>query len=137
MDYQIVNINKIEQQGKGLLSFIEANRDVEFEIKRLYYIYEVPQGEIRGYHAHKRLKQLLFCPHGEININIDNGWEIESVLLDDPSKGLIIKEGIWRTMEFITEGAVLCVVASEYYDESDYIRTYDEFIEHVKGGYWK
>lgn len=136
MKYKIINFNKIIQQKKGYLSFFETNKDVEFDIKRIYYIYEVPQGESRGYHAHKNLKQILFCPFGRIDIGLDDGINKITISLDDPAKGLIINEGVWRTMEFIDENSILCVAASEYYDEYDYIRDYNEFINMVKAGYW-
>ncbi len=131
----IINIStKINETG--ILSFFESQKDIPFDIKRIYYITNVKKNDIRGHHAHKQLKQLLFCPYGEIEIMLDNGYKKENILLDNPSKGLIIESGIWREMEWLIDNSVLCVAASEYYDENDYIRNYDEFKRLVEGGYW-
>jgi len=137
MRISITEFKSFIDQEKGGLTFFEGLNDIPFEIKRVYYIYNVPAGENRGYHAHKHLKQMLFCPFGKINIVLDDGEMKEEILLNEPSKGLIIHEGIWRHMDFLEENSVLCVVASEYYDECDYIRDYGEFIGLAKGGYWK
>lgn len=121
---------------KGSLSFFEANNDILFDIKRVYYIYRVPADVKRGGHAHRNLSQMMFCPYGQIRIILDDGDSIEEVLLTNPSKGLIISNGIWHEMIWKKDDSVLCVAASDYYDEDDYIRNYDEFIELVKEGYW-
>ena len=118
----------------GALSFFEAERDVDFEIKRVYYITGAPQGTVRGGHAHKKLKQLLFCPYGRIEITLDDGKRKSTYLLDDPSKGLLVESLYWRTMRWLEDDSVLCVAASGYYDESDYMRSYDEFLRYLKGG---
>ncbi|MPN53468.1 TDP-4-oxo-6-deoxy-alpha-D-glucose-3,4-oxoisomerase [bioreactor metagenome] len=128
------NIKNIEL---GRLSVIEACKDIDFEIKRIYYITEVPVGTIRGHHAHKKLKQVLFCPYGEIEIVLDDGHLQEKVVLDSPEKAVVVCDGIWRTMRFVKNNSVLCVAASEHYDEEDYIRDYDDFIQMVNKGYWK
>ncbi len=135
--YYTVELTNHYDQEKGRLTFFESRRDIPFEIKRIYYINSVPQGAIRGHHAHKNLKQMLFCPFGKIRIVLDDGKMKHSVLLDTPTRGLVIGDGIWRTMEFLTDNAVLCVAASDYYDENDYIRDYNEFINYVESGYWK
>lgn len=118
----------------GALSFFEAERDVDFEIKRVYYITGAPKGTVRGGHAHKKLKQLLFCPYGRIEITLDDGKRKSVYLLDDPSKGLLVESLYWRTMRWLEDDSVLCVAASEYYDESDYMRSYDEFLRYLKNG---
>ena len=132
MDYSLINIKTISADCMGALSFFEGTHDVAFEIKRIYYIHDVPKGVQRGGHAHIRLRQILFCPYGSIEIILDDGVEKCSVLLDDPGKGLIIGPGLWREMIWHQENAVLCVGASEYYDEKDYIRDYDDFLRYVK-----
>ena len=119
------------RSGTGSLSYLESWKDLPFSILRVYYIYEVPKGIKRGGHAHKKLKQILFCPYGRIEIIMDDGFGRESVLLDRADKGLIILPGIWREMRWLTEGSVLCVAASMYYDESDYIRDYSEFQKYI------
>jgi dTDP-4-dehydrorhamnose 3,5-epimerase and related enzymes len=116
----------------GTLSFFEAERDMDFAIKRIYYITNVPKGSMRGGHAHKKLKQLLFCPYGKIEITLDDGTTKSKYLLDDPSKGLIVDSIYWRTMLWLEDNSVLCVAASEYYDESDYIRNYSDFLRYLK-----
>lgn len=130
-----INIKTITDSMKGSLSFFEANKDVPFDIKRIYYIYQVPVGIKRGGHAHRELSQMLFCLYGQIKIVLDDGTKKEEVILDEPSKGLIISKGIWRDMIWEKDNSVLCVAASDYYDESDYIRDYDEFIKYVEEGY--
>ena len=125
--YSTISIRTALTPGAGALSFFEANHDIPFEIKRIYYIYNVPQNTQRGAHAHKELKQLLFCPYGSVKILLDDGREKTEVILDTPDKGLIITPCIWRDMVWLQENSVLCAAVSDYYDESDYIRNYDEF----------
>lgn len=128
----IIPIRTIEAgENLGALSFFETGQDIDFEIKRIYYITQVSKGIERGFHAHKNLKQVLFCPHGKIEILLDDGEKVERVLLDDPSKALVIYPTIWRTMTWKTDDAVLCVCASEIYDECDYIRDYNEFKKYI------
>lgn len=116
----------------GGLSFLEAERHIPFNIRRVYYIFDVPAGSRRGFHAHRELQQVLICIHGSCKIMMDNGTEQETVLLDNPSEGLLIENTIWREMYDFSPGAVLLVLASHYYDEADYIRDYDEFLAFVK-----
>ena len=120
----------------GFLSFFESNKDIPFEIKRIYYTYNVPVNTKRGMHAHKELNQVLWCPYGEIEVILDNGREKKNYLLNSPDKALLVGKGIWREMLWKKENSVLCVAASEYYDENDYIRDYNEFLKYVKEGYW-
>lgn len=136
MKRYILKINTRKTPLMGSLSFFEANKDIPFDIKRIYYIYQVPNGVQRGGHAHLTLSQILFCPYGQIRVVLDDGIKKEEVILDEPSKGLIIPSGIWRDMIWEINNSVLCVAASNYYDESDYIRDYGEFKKLVKGGYW-
>jgi len=124
-------------QDLGSLVFFEANRDIPFAFKRVYYTYGVKEEVVRGHHAHKALEQLLICVYGAIEIMCDNGEKKEYAMLDDPAKGLYVGPGIWHTMKWLKDDSVLLVLASEYYDESDYIRDYDEFIRLVKEGFWK
>jgi len=121
----------------GFLSFFEANKDIPFEIKRIYYIYNVPKDVKRGMHAHKTLQQLLWCPYGEIEIELDDGKEKNKYLLDSPEKALLVLKGYWHNMVWKKENSVLCVAASDYYNDKDYIRDYNEFLRLVKEGYWK
>lgn len=119
----------------GSLSFLEGEKDIPFPIRRVYYIYQVKEGERRGFHAHKKLQQVLLCVHGSCKILLDDGTERRSVELNDPNVGLFIGPSTWREMYDFTSDAVLLVLASEYYDEADYIRNYDDFINYIAGGY--
>ena len=130
--FKLVNIKTISADGNGQLSFFEGKHDVPFDIKRIYYISGVPAGKKRGYHAHKKLKQLLFCPYGEILITLDDGERRISHLLNDPSEGILIESALWREMLWLKKNSILCVAASEYYDLNDYIRNYDQFLEYKK-----
>jgi len=116
----------------GHLTPIEGNIDIPFGIKRVYYITRVEEGTIRGYHSHRKLHQVLICLNGSIKIRLKNPNEEEIVELSDPSVGLYIGPYIWREMFDFTEGSVLLVLASENYDETDYIRNYDFYLEEAK-----
>lgn len=129
---KIININTIPTVDAGELSFFEAERDVDFDIKRIYYISKVPEGIRRGFHAHKELKQLLFCPYGKIQLLLDDGHKREEITLSDPSVGVVINHPVWREMLWIEKNSVLCVAANDYYKTEDYIREYFEYKEYVK-----
>lgn len=116
----------------GSLSFLEAERHVPFPIQRIYYIYEVADGARRGFHAHKNLRQVMICIHGSCKILLDNGTEKEIVPLTRASEGLVVEGVIWREMFDFSPGAVLMVLASEYYDEEDYIRDYNKFMSYLE-----
>ncbi len=118
---------------RGQLIAIEAMKDLPFEVKRVYYIYDTLANVRRGFHAHRNLQQILICVHGSCMIHLDDGTDTAEVLLDKPYEGLYIANDMWREMYDFSEGAVLLVLASEYYDEADYIRKYEDFIELVKG----
>lgn len=130
MDYKLIDF---EEHGdeRGSLVAIEENRDIPFDVKRVYYIFENAKNVRRGFHAHLKLKQVLICVSGACKIHLDNGTETAEVLLDNPRKGLIIESNMWREMYDFTPGAVLLVLASEYYTEDDYIRDYEEFLKYV------
>lgn len=108
-------------------------KDIPFNIARSYWVYDVPGGESRGGHAHKRLKQFIVALSGSFIVNLDDGYNKRSILLNHPYQGLEIETGIWRTLDDFSSGAVCMVLASEPYDESDYIYDYDEFLAYVKG----
>lgn len=112
---------------RGQLIALEEYKDFPFSVKRVYYIYDTLQDVVRGHHAHKCLKQILICVHGSCKIHLDNGHETCEVALDTPTKGLFIANDMWREMYDFSPDAVLLVLASELYDESDYIRDYDDF----------
>lgn len=127
-DCKIIDIRRYTD-NRGYLSVIEAETDVPFEIKRVYYLYNVPE-VARGAHAHKVLQQLLVATSGSVHITLDDGHEKKTFILDKPWKGLQIVPGLWRDMTDFSGGAVLMVLASEHYQEEDYIRDYDEFLKY-------
>lgn len=115
----------------GALTFIEGEHHIPFAIARVYYIYQVTPEKVRGHHAHKELEQYLMCVHGTCTVVLDDGIEKETVVLDAPNKGLYVGSNVWRTMEF-SQDAVLLVLASQPYEEPDYIRDYGEFLAYVQ-----
>ncbi|MEH8221894.1 FdtA/QdtA family cupin domain-containing protein [Aeromonas veronii] len=114
---------------RGALVALEANRQIPFDIKRVYYIYGTVQGVARGFHAHKALKQVAICLKGSCRFVLDDGNERVEVLLDNPAQGLLIESFMWREMYDFSEDCVLMVLADQLYDELDYIRDYAQFIE--------
>lgn len=128
-DAKIIDIPKIEDR-RGNLSVVEEFKNVPFHIARAYWLYDVPAGAMRGGHAHKRLKQLLIALSGSFTVTLDDGYEKRKILLNRPYQGLLIETGIWRTIDDFSSGAVCLVLASELYDESDYIYDYEEFLKY-------
>lgn len=115
----------------GQLVALEEGKDIPFSIKRVYYMYDTIPNMVRGKHAHKKLEQILVCICGSCKVMLDNGREKKEVFLEKPYEGLYVSNDIWREMYDFSEDAVLLVFASELYDESDYIRDYDEFLRLV------
>lgn len=124
---------QFQQHGddRGQLVSLEEFNDIPFEIKRVYYMYDTGKGVVRGYHAHKTLEQILICIHGSCKILLDNGKEKKTVFLEKPYEGLYVPNNMWREMYDFSEDAVLMCLASEVYNEEDYIRDYDEFLKFV------
>ena len=127
---KLINLPNLGDERGGLVA-VEANQHIPFDIKRIYYIFATSKDKPRGFHAHKDLKQLAICLHGQCRFVLDNGKHKEEVILNSPTQGLIIENMTWREMHDFSEDCVLLVLASEYYDESDYIRTYDDFLNKV------
>ncbi|ALJ04666.1 hypothetical protein APS56_05750 [Pseudalgibacter alginicilyticus] len=127
-DCMIIDIPKIEDQ-RGNLSVIEKDI-IPYEIKRVYYLYDVPSGSFRGGHAHKNLTQFLIALSGSFDIHLNNGKETKTVNLNRPNKGLLIPSGTWREIDNFSSGAVCLVLASDVFDEADYIRDFDDFISY-------
>lgn len=124
---KVIHIKTVPTVNAGELSFFEAKHEFPFEVKRIYYISKVPEGVRRGFHAHKELKQLLFCPYGRIQLVLENEEGREEIELSDPSIGVVIDRPTWREMLWLQKDSVLCVAASDYYKVEDYVRDYDEF----------
>lgn len=114
---------------RGQLIALEEFNDIPFRIKRVYYMYDTKEGVVRGKHAHKNLEQILVCIHGSCKIRLDNGKERKVVPLEKPYEGLYVGANMWREMYDFSPDAVLMVLASEVYEEADYIRDYDEFLQ--------
>ncbi|MDE6859057.1 MAG: FdtA/QdtA family cupin domain-containing protein [Duncaniella sp.] len=128
-DCSMIELNKHHSDRKGNLSVVDNLDTVPFDIKRLYYLYDVPGGESRGGHAHKDLSQLIVAASGSFTVTLDDGKVKRTFLLNRPYQGLYVVPGIWRTLDDFSSGAVCMVLASEGYTEDDYIRDYDEFIK--------
>jgi len=118
---------------KGKLSFMESNTHIPFNIKRIFYIYDIKDlTVIRGGHAHKTLQQVIFCLNGSFTLELDNGNEKEKTYLNKPNEGVMIEAKIWLTMKKFSKNTLIMVIASNYYDEIDYIRNYKEFQEYIE-----
>ena len=113
---------------RGSLVALEAENAIPFAIKRVYYIFDTKQGVARGFHAHRNLQQVAVCVKGKCRMILDDGKHREEVWLDAPTKGLLIGDLVWREMHDFSDDCVLLVLASEHYDEADYIRDYKEFL---------
>ncbi|MGI6232744.1 MAG: sugar 3,4-ketoisomerase [Prevotella sp.] len=128
---EIIHLQKITDP-RGNLIVAQAHERIPFDIRRVYWVSDVPGGESRGGHAHKSLCQFVVAANGSFSVTLDNGHEKETFLLNHPWQGLLIKPGTWRTLDDFSSGAVCLVLASEDYNEEDYIRDYDEFLSYVK-----
>lgn len=127
---ELIEIPKIEdKKGRGNLSVIEKDC-IPFSVKRVYYLYDVPSNAYRGGHAHKNLYQFLIALSGSFDVVLDDGTNKTKITLNKPNKGLLIPNGIWRELENFSSGSVCLVLASEEYDESDYIRKYKKFLSY-------
>ena len=128
---KIVNFNEITDH-RGKMIPIEYPKQLEFPLKRIYYIFDVKDGVRRGYHSHNDLEQILIVVHGKVKVLIKTPYEEEIVELDSPNKGLYIGPMIWREMFDFENEAVLVVLASHEYDENDYIRDWNDYLEKAK-----
>jgi dTDP-4-dehydrorhamnose 3,5-epimerase-like enzyme len=125
-DCRIIDLPKILDH-RGNLTFIESSDHVPFEIKRVYYLYDVPGGAQRGGHAHRQLKQFIIAAMGSFDVILDDGFEQERFHLNRSYYGLYVPTMIWRELDNFSSGSVCLALVSEHYDEEDYIREYDEF----------
>lgn len=127
----IIEIDK-HHHKTGNLSVIENGVTIPFDVKRAYYLYDVPGGESRGGHAHKDLQQLIIAASGSFNVTLDDGYVKRTFTLNRPYQGLLVVPGIWRELDDFSSGSVCLVLASLKYDEQDYIRDYNLFKEYKK-----
>lgn len=131
MDYEILDLNAISDE-RGSLVALESLKNVPFEIKRIYYLTNLKPDLPRGFHAHKNLQQVIICMNGSFDLVLDDGNRKEVIHLNNPFKGVLIKSLIWREMHNFSNNCVLMTLASDFYDENDYIRNYDDFKKMVK-----
>lgn len=127
-DCTMIELSRHHSDRKGNITVIENGVTVPFDVKRTYYLYDVPGGESRGGHAHKDLHQLIVAASGSFTVTLDDGSVKRTFLLNRPYQGLLVVPGIWRTLDDFSSGAVCMVLASEGYDEADYIRDYNDFL---------
>lgn len=134
MQYKMIDIktNFAQDEQLGSLSVFESGKAFPFDIRRVYYIQGTKAGVRRGHHAHKALWQLLICPTGAIRVDMDDGENKAHVILDSPAKGLLMAPGIWHTMDWLKDDSLLLVAASDFYNEDDYLRNYDDFLSYMR-----
>ena len=130
-DCVMLPLSKIHNRA-GNITIVEGNENVPFDVKRIYYLYDIPGGEDRGGHAHKELRQLIVAASGSFNILLDDGKNKKIVTLNRPDYGLLVVPGIWRDLMDFSSGAICMVLASEGYSEDDYIREYQDFEDYKK-----
>lgn len=128
-DCTMIELDKHHSDRKGNISVVQNGDTVPFDVKRVYYLYDVPGGEERGAHAHRDLSQLIIAASGSFTVTLDDGKCKRSFFLNCPYQGLYVKPGLWRDLEDFSSGAVCMVLASEIYKKDDYIRDYEEFLK--------
>ena len=133
MNYEIINF-PVKGNWEGNLVPIEGKIDIPFDIKRVYYMWGTRQDVVRGHHAHRKLEQVIICISGKCDFILDDGKQRETVHLSSGSQGLYIKHNIWREFTNFSLDCIILVLASEHYDEADYIRDYDTFLKEVQNG---
>lgn len=129
-DCRIIDLPK-KADDRGLLSIVEGSEHIPFDIKRIFYLYDVPPNKLRGAHAHKTLEQFIICFGGGVDIEVDDGISKQKFFLNKPWQGLYIPPRIWTTVDNFRENTICLVLASAKYEEADYYRIYDEFLAAV------
>ena len=127
-DCVILPLNKIHNRA-GNITIVEGNKNLPFNLERIYYLYDIPGGEDRGGHAHKELRQLIVAASGSFDVMLDDGINKKIVTLNRPNYGLLVVPGIWRELLEFSSGAICLVLASMRYNPDDYIRTYPDFLD--------
>lgn len=129
---KLIDLPSFSDDRGGLVA-IESNQSIPFEVKRIYYIFNTSDNKPRGFHAHIDLKQVAICLNGSCRFILDDGNSREDVVLNSPTQGLIIEGLIWREMYDFSKDCILLVLASDHFNEDDYIRCYGDFLEKAKG----
>ena len=131
----LVSLQRIVDDRDGVLCIMNSLKEIPFEIKRIYFINNLDSfSSIRGKHAHRQLKQVIFCINGSFTLSLDDGVHQQDIEMKRENEGIILGPMLWHTMHDFSSGCVLLVAASDYYDEGDYIRSYDEFLSLVRKG---
>ncbi len=128
---EIIELPKI-MDPRGNLTVAEQLKNIPFEVRRVYWTYDIPAGEHRGGHAHKQCRELVVAVSGSFTVTLTDGQTCSTHLLNRPFQALLIETGVWRTLEDFSSGAVCLVLAEDYFEEEDYIRNYDDFLGYVK-----
>lgn len=131
IDCKIIDLPKISDP-RGNLTFIEGGRHIPFDVKRVYYLYDVPGGAERGAHGHRKLQQFIVAMSGSFDVILDDGFDTRTIHMNRSYYGLYVSPMMWRDITNVSSGAVLMVLASEYYEEADYFRDYDKFLAEVR-----
>lgn len=132
-DCSIIELDQHHSDRKGNISVVENGVTIPFDVKRTYYLYDIPGGEERGAHAHKELQQLIIAASGSFDVTLNDGKVKRTFFLNRPNHGLYVVPGMWRELNNFSSGSVCLVLASEIYEEADYIRDYKEFLEYKVG----
>lgn len=134
-NWSVVSLNSIVDH-RGSLAVIEGGRDIDFEIRRTYHLFDVPSGSQRAGHAHKQLHQLYIAPTGSFDVHLEDGTVSETITMNRPNVGLRIRPRVWRTIDNFSSGSVCFVLASDHFSEADYVRTHEEFVTRSAAGDW-
>jgi dTDP-4-dehydrorhamnose 3,5-epimerase-like enzyme len=130
-DCKLLEIPRFTDE-RGSLSVVESNGLIPFEIRRMYYLYDIPAGQVRAAHGHRSLQQLLIALSGSFDVKLDDGFETRTFRLDRPDRGLYIAPGMWRDLNGFSGGAVCAVLASDHFNEADYLRKYEDFLAYAR-----
>lgn len=130
-EFNIISFKTIKDK-RGNLSIVESTKDIPFDIRRIYYLHDVPEGEMRGSHGHRKLQQFFIALSGSFKIKIDNGISKKELLIENNGLGLYLPEGLWRELYDFSEDCICLVLASQLYEPDDYIHVYEDFLEFKK-----